>query len=69
MPTAPGCEEILHPGKLEARNEARHLKEGLDQPEKSWTDLKEQAGRFGVDWPNAWAPAIPPALDDPKEQS
>ena len=51
VPTAPGYEEILYPGELEARNEARHLAEGLDLLAKSWSDLKEQADRLGVGWP------------------
>ncbi len=33
VPLAPGFDEILYPGELEARNEARHLREGLDLPE------------------------------------
>jgi len=51
VPRAPGYDEILYPGELEARNEARHRRDGLDLPEKSWADLKEQASRLGVAWP------------------
>ncbi len=53
VPLAPGHEEILYPGELEARHEARHLRDGLDLPEKSWSDLRDQAQRLGVDWPKA----------------
>lgn len=51
VPLAPGFDEILYPGELEARNEARHKREGLDLPEKSWTDLKAEAARLGIPWP------------------
>lgn len=51
VPLAPGFDEILYPGELEARNEARHARDGLDLPEKSWTDLGAEAERWGVAWP------------------
>jgi LDH2 family malate/lactate/ureidoglycolate dehydrogenase len=51
VPLAPGFEEILYPGELEARNEARHAREGLDLPEKSWADLGAEADKLGVAWP------------------
>jgi LDH2 family malate/lactate/ureidoglycolate dehydrogenase len=51
VPLAPGFDEILYPGELEARNEERHRREGLDLPEKSWTELVAQAERLGVSWP------------------
>lgn len=53
VPRVPGCEEILYPGELEARSEARQQRDGLDLPAKSWSDLGEQAARLGVDWPKA----------------
>jgi LDH2 family malate/lactate/ureidoglycolate dehydrogenase len=51
VPLAPGFDEILYPGELEARNEARSARDGLDLPEKSWTDLMAEAARLGVPWP------------------
>jgi LDH2 family malate/lactate/ureidoglycolate dehydrogenase len=50
VPRAPGFDEILYPGELEARHEARHLREGLELPEKSWADLAAEADRLGVNW-------------------
>ena len=51
VPLAPGHDEILYPGELEARTEARHARDGLDLPEKSWADLRAEADRWGVAWP------------------
>jgi LDH2 family malate/lactate/ureidoglycolate dehydrogenase len=53
VPLAPGFDEILYPGELEARNEARHACDGLDLPEKTWTDLRAEADKLGVPWPRA----------------
>ena len=50
VPLAPGSEEILYPGELEARNEARHAREGLELPEKTLADLRGEAARLGVAW-------------------
>ncbi len=50
VPLAPGSDEILYPGELEARNEARHAREGLDLPEKTIADLRGEAARLGVAW-------------------
>lgn len=51
VPRAPGFEEILYPGELEARNEARHTREGLELPEKTLAELRAEADRLGVRWP------------------
>jgi LDH2 family malate/lactate/ureidoglycolate dehydrogenase len=51
VPLAPGFDEILYPGELEARNEARHAREGLKLPEKTVSDLRAEAERLGVPWP------------------
>lgn len=50
VPLAPGYKEVLYPGELEARTEATHKRDGLDLPEKSWADLKEEAKKWGVSW-------------------
>ncbi len=50
VPLAPGSDEILYPGELEARNEARHAREGLELPEKTLDDLRGEASRLGVAW-------------------
>ena len=50
VPLAPGSDEILYPGELEARNEARHAREGLELPEKTLADLRDEAARLGVAW-------------------
>jgi LDH2 family malate/lactate/ureidoglycolate dehydrogenase len=50
-PLAPGFDEILYPGELEARNEARHAREGLALPEKTVADLRAAAERLAVPWP------------------
>lgn len=51
VPLAPGFDEILYPGELEARNEARHAREGLELPEKTVADLLAAAERLAVPWP------------------
>ena len=54
VPLADGFEEVFYPGEIEARNEARHLRDGLDLPEKSIRDLLAAAGRLGVAAPSGW---------------
>lgn len=53
-PLAPGFEEVFYPGEIEARNEARHLRDGLDLPEKSLRDLEAAAAKLGVAPPQSW---------------
>lgn len=53
-PRMEGTDEILYPGELEAKNEARHRRDGLDLPEKSLADLVAEAHRWGVAVPD-WA--------------
>jgi LDH2 family malate/lactate/ureidoglycolate dehydrogenase len=50
VPLAPGFDEILYPGELEARNEARHARDGLELPQKTMADLHAEAERLGVPW-------------------
>lgn len=53
-PRAAGIAEIFYPGEMEARNEARHLVEGLELPIKTIRDLAVAAERLGVAMPEEW---------------
>jgi LDH2 family malate/lactate/ureidoglycolate dehydrogenase len=44
-------EEIVYPGELEARNEARHRAEGLLLPEDTRADLERLASEFDLKLP------------------
>ena len=48
VPPAPGFEEILMPGELEARARSRRAREGVSLPEATWQDLVKVGERFGV---------------------
>lgn len=48
VPLAPGFDEILYPGEMEARNEARHRREGLAIPAATLADLERIARDAGV---------------------
>ncbi len=54
VPLAEGFEEVFYPGEIEARNEARHLRDGLDLPEKSVRDLVAAGAALGVAAPHGW---------------
>lgn len=47
-PLAQDFDEVLYPGELEARNEARHRAEGVDLPADTWADLRRLAGETGL---------------------
>lgn len=47
-PLAPGFDEILYPGEMEARNDARHRREGLALPEATLADLERIARDAGL---------------------
>jgi LDH2 family malate/lactate/ureidoglycolate dehydrogenase len=49
VPLAQGFEEIFYPGELEARNEAKHLAEGLTLPEDTLAGLAAIAGELGLE--------------------
>jgi LDH2 family malate/lactate/ureidoglycolate dehydrogenase len=51
VPLALGFEEIVYPGEIEARNEARHRAEGLLLPEDTRADLSRIASEFGLKLP------------------
>jgi len=53
-PLAEGFEEVFYPGEIEARNEARHGREGLVLPEQTRIDLSKVAGELGVALPEGW---------------
>ena len=48
VPLAPGCDEVLYPGEIEARNDARHRAEGLALPAATIADLERVARESGV---------------------
>ena len=49
VPLAPGFDEVLYPGELEARNDARNRAEGLQLPEDTLLDLENLAKGSGLD--------------------
>lgn len=53
-PRAEGVEEIFYPGEIEARNESRHLAEGIDLPANTVLDLRQAATHWGVAFPEEW---------------
>lgn len=54
VPLAEGFAEVFYPGEMEARNEARHRRDGLDLPEQTRTDLVQVARECGVASPAGW---------------
>lgn len=48
VPCAEGFDEVFYPGEIEARNEERHLRDGLDLPEKTLADLAQAAAGLGL---------------------
>ncbi|AEG92333.1 Ldh family oxidoreductase [Ramlibacter tataouinensis] len=48
VPVAPGHAEVYYPGELEARNEARHRREGLVLPADTLADLDRVAHLAGI---------------------
>nr|WP_296386969.1 Ldh family oxidoreductase [Reyranella sp.] len=53
VPLAVGHQEIFYPGEIEARNEARHRREGLVLPPDTIRDLEKVAAACGVPPPTA----------------
>ena len=49
VPPAAGFEEVFYPGEIEARNDARNRKEGLQFPEDTLADLKRIARETGLE--------------------
>ncbi len=48
VPLAQGFEEVVYPGELEARNDARHRAEGLVLPPDTLADLRKLADELGL---------------------
>jgi LDH2 family malate/lactate/ureidoglycolate dehydrogenase len=53
VPLAQGFDEIVYPGELEARSEARNRAEGILLPEDTRADLRKLADTFGMPAPFA----------------
>ncbi|MFC7736913.1 Ldh family oxidoreductase [Roseomonas sp. GCM10028921] len=53
-PLAEGFDEVFYPGEIEARNEARHERDGLVLPEQTQADLSKVAREYGVHLPESW---------------
>ncbi len=51
VPLAVGHEEIFYPGEIEARNEARHRRDGLVLPPDTVRDLEKVAATCGLSPP------------------
>jgi LDH2 family malate/lactate/ureidoglycolate dehydrogenase len=49
VPLAKGFDEIVYPGELEARNDARHRDEGLALPEDTLIDLRKLAAEMALE--------------------
>jgi len=49
---APGAKEILIPGELESREEARRLKDGIYVEDETWSELADLGRGLGLNVPN-----------------
>ena len=47
-PTAPGFDEILTPGEIEARQTERRLREGIPIDDETWRQIRETAAEVGI---------------------
>ncbi len=54
VPLAQGFEEIVYPGELEARNEAKYRTEGLTLPDDTIEDLGKTGALYGVSVGGMW---------------
>lgn len=48
VPLAQGFDEVFYPGEIEARNDARHRRDGLVLPDDTLEDLRAAAKEFGL---------------------
>lgn len=48
VPVAPGHEEVFYPGEIEARNDAKHRREGLLLPQDTIADLERITREAGL---------------------
>jgi LDH2 family malate/lactate/ureidoglycolate dehydrogenase len=46
VPLAQGFDEVFYPGEIEARNDAKNRRDGLQLPEDTLTDLKKVAAEY-----------------------
>ena len=46
--TAPGFDEILVPGEIEARQTERRLREGIPIDDETWRQIQETAAEVGI---------------------
>ena len=49
VPLAQGFEEVVYPGEIEARNDARNRSEGLVLPDDTLADLRKLAEEYGLE--------------------
>jgi LDH2 family malate/lactate/ureidoglycolate dehydrogenase len=49
VPLAKGFDEVFYPGEIEARNDARNRKDGIQFPEDTLADLKRVAHETGLE--------------------
>jgi LDH2 family malate/lactate/ureidoglycolate dehydrogenase len=56
VPPAGGVAEVLHPGELEDRSEARNRREGLELPDQTLADLARLGRETGVELGPAGGP-------------
>lgn len=49
VPLAQGCDEILYPGEMEAKNDAKNRRKGLSLPEDTLADLARIARETGLE--------------------
>jgi LDH2 family malate/lactate/ureidoglycolate dehydrogenase len=51
VPLAQGFDEVVYPGEIEARNDARNRRDGITFPEDTLADLRKLAGELNVPLP------------------
>lgn len=49
VPTAKGFDEVFYPGEIEARNDARNRREGIQFPDDTLADLRRVAQESGLE--------------------
>jgi LDH2 family malate/lactate/ureidoglycolate dehydrogenase len=49
VPVVPGHEEVFYPGEIEARNDAKHRRDGLLLPQDTLADLQRVAREAGLE--------------------
>ena len=49
VPLAKGYDEVFYPGEMEANNNLRNRREGIQFPDDTLADLRRIAGETGLD--------------------